>query len=74
MTQYTPPNTDEIRFLIKNHWQEHSHLSKRANALDQEFLDRKVQATQELLQRLIRGGMESQIAENHALREVALAD
>ena len=71
---YTPPTTNEIRFLIKRYWQGHQNLSKRANGDDDMFLALKVLATQQLLRNLIRIGLPPSEAEAQALREVALAD
>jgi len=71
---YLPPSADEIRAFIKAFWQQHPDPSKQSNADDQDFLDSKVAATQYLLQRFIRGGIEPQEAESRAMRSVALAE
>ena len=71
---YTPPSTDEIRYLIQAHWRQHPDPSKQLNADDQDFLDAKVAATRYLLQKFIRGGMDPHEAENRAMKSVALAE
>jgi hypothetical protein len=79
---YLPPSADEIRALIKAFWQQHPDPSKQSNATnertneldDQDFLDSKVAATQYLLQRFIRGGIDPQEAESRTMRSVALAE
>jgi len=74
MTPYLPPNTDELRFLIRMFWLNHSDQSRRVRADDQAFLDAKARVTQELMRKLVRAGKDPREAENHAMREVALAD
>jgi len=74
MTPYLPPNTDELRFLIKMFWLSHSDLSRRVRADDQAFLDTKARVTQELMRKLVRGGMDPRAAENQAMNDLALAD
>jgi len=71
---YMPPSRDEIRHLIQAHWREHADPSKQSNADDADFVEAKVAATQFLLQRFIRGGMEPDEAESRAMSIVALAD
>jgi len=71
---YTPPSRDQIRYLIQAHWRQHADPSKQSNADDADFVEAKVAATQFLLQRFIRGGMEPHEAESRAMSTVALAD
>jgi hypothetical protein len=70
---YTP-SAEEIRFLIKRHWQKHADLSTRAYAHDREFLDLTVQATEQLMKRLSHNGALPLDAEVRALRQITFAD
>ena len=71
---YLSPTTAEIWHLVAKFWYEDRDPSKRARADDAEFLNLKVQLTQQMMARLIRSGLARVEAERRAMREVALAD
>ena len=68
------PTPEEIGFLIQKFWREDRDLSRRARADNLVLLNLRVQLTQQLMERLIEGGLLPVEAERQALREVGFVD
>jgi hypothetical protein len=71
---YSAPTSAELRFIIQMYWKRDRDPARKALAEDREFLDLKIQGTQQLMRDLIHSGLPPLEAERQAIRQVALAE